>query len=451
MSKTLVTILILLIGSSLQPAQDEYSQRRTRLLEVLDNQTIALVSARTPTWGKDGMNKDFHFLTGLDLGGGVMMILPNDDQPFRFYGRIDDRDKAAFSAVFPEESLMPDLFRLLYSGRRCLALSFSDNRLMERFTKERSPLSTVSSIRNLDELIHPMRVIKSEEEIRRLRAAIDVTALALAETIRAVESGMSEIAINSMLSCETVRRGCAEGLSFSQVASGPNSVNVHFGTSQRQALAGDLILFDVGAWYDKYTSDITRTIPVSGRFSPAQAEIYDLVLSSQEAAIAAMKPGARMADAQTAAEDALIRGLTRLGLMTDSGSPWQKAFYIQHGFCHFIGLDVHDVWTWYGRDLAGKVYQPGMVVTMEPGLYFPADMIENIPQRLAGKVSEEEFAAFREKVAPIYKKYQGNGVRIEDDVLISASGNEVLSAGIPKKRADIEGLVRQKSYLNRLR
>ncbi len=451
MPKVFVFILILLFCSSLQSAQDEYSQRRTRLLESLDQQSVALVSARSLTWGKEGLNKDFYFLTGLDLDSGVMMILPGDDQPFRFYGRIINSDKTVFSSVFPEDRLMPDLFRLLSSGRSRLALSFSDSQLLERFTQERSPLSMVSSMRNLDELLHPLRVIKTGEEIRRLRSAIDTTALALAETIRAVEPGMSEITINSLFNYETIRRGCPEGLSFSQVASGPNSTNVHFGASERPVAAGDLILFDVGAWYEHYTSDITRTIPVSGKFSPAQAEIYDLVLSAQEAAIARMIPGTRLTEVQKAAEDVLVNGLTEMGLMTDIASEWQKAFYIQHGFYHFIGLDVHDTWTWYRRDLTDKVYQPGMVMTMEPGLYFPAGMIGKIPQRLAGKVSDEEFAAFREKVAPVYEKYQGNGVRIEDDILITESGNEVLSAKVPKKRADIERLVRQKSYLNQTR
>ena len=143
-----------------------------------------------------------------------------------------------------------------------------------------------------------------------------------------------------------------------------------------------------------------------------------------------------------------MAGLEKLGLVTDVKSPWQRRLYIQHGFGHGIGLEVHDVWSWHSPRLDQVAMTPGMVLTMEPGLYFPEVRFEAFLVGLKGKVPEAEITAFREKVGPVYKKYAGMGVRIEDDVLVTEGGNEMLSGRVPKEIADIEKMMREKSAFN---
>jgi Xaa-Pro aminopeptidase len=230
------------------------------------------------------------------------------------------------------------------------------------------------------------------------------------------------------------------------VASGPNSINVHFGATSREVKAGDVIVFDIGAWLEKYTSDISRTIPVGGKFGKAQAEIYEVVLAAQKEGIRLMTPGNGILKTQTAVEDALLAGLQKLGLVTDPASPWQRRLYIQHGFTHGIGLDIHDAWGWFARQMRnGLAFQPGMILTMEPGLYFPAGRLDKYPAEMKSVVSEDEWKSFAAKAAPLYKKYENIGCRIEDDVLITENGNRVLTAKAPKEIPEIEKTMTLKS------
>ena len=174
--------------------------------------------------------------------------------------------------------------------------------------------------------------------------------------------------------------------SFLQAASGPNSTNVHFGATARPLAAGDLVVFDVGAWIRGYTSDISRTIPASGRFTKEQREIYGLVLEAEKAGCRKLVPGVTFKAVQTEVEDILMAGLEKLGLVTDVKSAWQRRLYIQHGFGHGIGLDVHDVWSWHSPRLDKVAMAPGMVMTMEPGLYFPEVRFDAFLDALKGKV-----------------------------------------------------------------
>jgi Xaa-Pro aminopeptidase len=184
----------------------------------------------------------------------------------------------------------------------------------------------------------------------------------------------------------------AERTSFASIiGSGPNSVIIHYSDNTRKIDPGDLVVMDVGAEYLEYAGDVTRTIPVSGRFTPRQREIYEIVLEAQSRAIAACQPGARLNDVEAAARNYIKnKGYDQ---------------YFTHSTSHSLGLDVHDPWYLYGRNI------PGVIITVEPGIYIPE---ENL------------------------------GVRIEDDVLITASGPVVLSAGVPKKIEDIERLMVEK-------
>jgi Xaa-Pro aminopeptidase len=226
---------------------------------------------------------------------------------------------------------------------------------------------------------------------------------------------------------------------------------VHFGATARPLASGDLVVFDVGAYIRGYTSDISRTVPAGGRFTKTQKDIYALVLEAQKAGCRGLVPGVTFKAVQTEVEDILMAGLEKLGLVTDVRSPWQRRLYVQHGFGHGIGLDVHDSWAWHSPRLDKVLMVPGMVMTMEPGLYFPEVRFDAFLDALKGREPDAEIAAFREKVGPVYRQYAGIGVRIEDDILITEDGNEVLSRGVPKETAEIERLMKEKSLFNRFR
>jgi Xaa-Pro aminopeptidase len=216
---------------------------------------------------------------------------------------------------------------------------------------------------------------------------------------------------------------------------------------------GDLLLLDVGAEYGYYSADITRTIPVSGRFSPEQRTIYQLVLDAQLAAIEQMKPGNMFMDGHMAAKEVIVKGLTELGLITDPASPWQIKFYILYPSSHYLGLDVHDVGQMGGSfsrfmeetpkdSMVSRLLEPGMVLTIEPGLYFREKGLEQLYEIFNTEADSTEIDQFIEAVGPIYEQYVNTGVRIEDDILITKRGNINLSRYAPKEIDDIEQIMR---------
>jgi Xaa-Pro aminopeptidase len=354
----------------------------------------------------------------------------------------------------PSDQLASALRGMAFSGRaKRVYLPFSDLDFLARtFGASASPVpgpfSQSDALVNVDPTIAEMRLTKDADEIAALREAIDLTAEALNEAYRTAEPKVRELDLAAVLRYYFNQRDTTD--SFLQAASGPNSTNIHFGATERPLASGDLVVFDVGAWIRGYTSDISRTIPANGHFTKEQRAIYALVLEAEKAGCAKLVPGVTFKAVQTEVEDILMAGLEKLGLVTDVRSPWQRRLYIQHGFGHGIGLDVHDVWSWHSPRLDKVAMAPGMVMTMEPGLYFPEVRFDAFMDGLKGRAPEAEIAAFREKVGPIYKKYVGIGVRIEDDVLIKDGASEVLSSGVPKEIDAVEKLVRETSPFNRV-
>jgi Xaa-Pro aminopeptidase len=353
----------------------------------------------------------------------------------------------------PIDQLASSLRGMAFSGRaKRVSLPFSDLDFLARTFGAAAvphPFAQSDTLVNIDPTLAEMRLTKDAEEIAALREAIDLTAGALNEAFRAAEPKMREIDLAAVLRYYFDKRDTED--SFLQVASGPNATNVHFGATDKPLASGDLVVFDVGAWIRGYTSDISRTIPANGRFSRGQREIYALVLEAEKAGCAKLVPGVTFRAVQTEVEDILMAGLERLGLVTDVKSPWQRRLYIQHGFGHGIGLDVHDVWSWHSPRLDKVAMAPGMVMTMEPGLYFPEARFDAFLDALKGRAPDAEIAAFREKAGPVYKKYVGIGVRIEDDVLIKEGGSEVLSGRVPKEIPEVEKLVREKSPFDQIK
>jgi Xaa-Pro aminopeptidase len=217
---------------------------------------------------------------------------------------------------------------------------------------------------------------------------------------------------------------------------------------------GDLLLMDIGAEYGLYTADISRTIPVNGKFSEEQRAIYQLVLDAQQAAIEKMIPGNEFLDGQLAARKVITEGLIQLGLITDPDAKWQSSFYTIHGISHYLGLDVHDVGktgltrssyqnnSSIPRAVESRALEPGMVLTIEPGVYIREQGLDQIHEMYESEVDSLEIAAFVDAVQSEFEKYIHIGVRIEDDILITEDGNINLSRYAPKEIEDIQQLMR---------
>jgi len=267
--------------------------------------------------------------------------------------------------------------------------------------------------------VHELRLVKAPDEVDVQRRAAAITAEAHSAAMRAARPGVNEGEIEALIDY-TFRRHGATGPAYpSIVASGANATILHYVENTRQMRDGELLLIDAGAEYGGYCADITRTFPVGTRFGDRQRDLYTLVLEAQEAAIAAVRPGAAFEDPHQRVLDTLVDGLLQLGLLDGSHdaaieSGAYRQFYM-HRTSHWLGMDVHDVGVYRIADKP-RTLQPGMVLTVEPGLYVGADC---------------------EAVAP---EWRGIGIRIEDDVLVTAEGHCVLSAAVPKQVADLEAL-----------
>lgn len=264
-----------------------------------------------------------------------------------------------------------------------------------------------------------MRLFKAPEESEALRSASRITALAHQAAMRETRPGMNEYQVEALVDYTLRRNGCQRLGYGSIVAGGKNACCLHYRANNEGLRDGDLLLVDAGGEYDYYTADITRTFPVGARFTEAQARIYDLVLEAQKSAIRMARPGATMPGIHRHAAETMVEGLLRLGLLRGETEELirkseHRRFY-PHGTSHWLGLDVHDV-GFYTRNGEPRPLEPGMCLTIEPGLYMqPGD-------------------------SAVPAEYRGIGIRIEDDVLITAEGCEVLTADAPKERAEIEAL-----------
>ncbi|MCA9520228.1 MAG: aminopeptidase P N-terminal domain-containing protein [Myxococcales bacterium] len=283
----------------------------------------------------------------------------------------------------------------------------------------RQNISAPTTIIDPTPILHEMRLIKDTDEIACLRRACALSADGHREAMRVAQVGMFEYEVEGFLE-GYYRRGGARRNAFEPiVAAGPNATVLHYTKNDRRIAAGDLLLIDAGAEVDYYCGDITRTFPVGGRFSDEQRAIYQLVLDAQKAAIAVVRPGLPWDGVHQAALEVLVDGLIALGLLggtreeaLESGS--YKAYYM-HKTGHWLGLDVHDVGE-YGKPGAWRELEPGMVLTVEPGLYIAP-----------GSEADE--------------RYHGIGVRIEDNLLVTEDGGEVLTGGVPKEIDEIEAWV----------
>lgn len=271
----------------------------------------------------------------------------------------------------------------------------------------------------LEHLLHELRLFKSGVEIAHMKKAAKAAIAGHKRAMKVCQPGLYEYQIEAELLYEFNKAGCQTAYP-SIVGGGENGCILHYTDNNQMLNDGDLLLIDAGAEYQGYASDITRTFPVNGEFSESQLELYELVLQAQLAAIDAVQPGNHWNDPHEAAVKVLTKGLVKLGLL--KGRPSQlikdgeyRRFYM-HRTGHWLGLDVHDVGD-YKIEEQWRLFEPGMVLTVEPGLYIPA------------------------KSRGVPKRYWDTGIRIEDDVRVTRNGNEVLSAALVKEPEDIERLM----------
>ncbi|MDB5812717.1 MAG: pepP [Betaproteobacteria bacterium] len=284
----------------------------------------------------------------------------------------------------------------------------------------RAGIAAPEAITDVHALLDDMRLIKDAHELDTMRRAAQISTAAHQRAMRATAPGRGEHEIEAELLHEFRRGGAQSPAYTSIVAGGANACVLHYVQNDAVLKAGDLLLIDAGCELDGYASDITRTFPVNGKYSAAQREVYEIVLAAQAAAIAEVSPGAEWNAPHDAAVRVLVRGMIDLGLckgsvdaVIESGD--YRRFYM-HRTGHWLGLDVHDAGD-YKRDGQWRKLEPGMVLTVEPGCYIQAG--DGVPAQ-----------------------YANIGVRIEDDVAVTATGNEVLTQAAPKTVADIEALMR---------
>ena len=427
----------------------EFNSRRRRLMESLSDGAIVLAAGHDASRNNDVDHEyrqpsTFWYLTGFDEPDAVAVLRPGSDTPYTLFVRPYDPTfeiwvgrragvrgavgSLGANAAYPIDQLDSQLPKLLADYDTVHYALGSDDRadgIISGLVKRRRAMAQrgAKPIRRIEDptpAIDLMRQIKTDEEIALLQRAIDITAHGFDAAMRTAAPGVHEYEVQAALELPFRQLGSPRNGYPSIVAGGANACVLHY-IRNRDALGPeDLLLIDAGAEYGFYTADVTRTWPVSGKFTAPQRAIYELTLESQRKAIADVKPGVGFDDVHRTATRTLVQGLIDLGIMSGSvdGIMEQQSYrdYYMHATSHWLGLDVHDCGPY--RDDRGQVrLRPGMVLTVEPGLYFG-------PQA---------------KQTPDI--YRGIGIRIEDDVLVTEDGCRVLSEAIPKDPDELEAIV----------
>jgi Xaa-Pro aminopeptidase len=269
------------------------------------------------------------------------------------------------------------------------------------------------------EILHEMRLFKHPEELAKMRHAIAISKSAHEAAMRNARGGMAEWEIEALVNYQFRKFGSAGPSYPSIIASGPNAATLHYINNDREMRAGELLLIDAGCEYDFYASDVTRTFPIGARFTPLQRDLYEIVLAAQLKSIETIRPGVKFDDPHDAAVDVLIEGMCNVGLFKESPAEVREKSlfrrYYMHRTSHWLGMDVHDVGLYRVAGESRKL-EPGMILTAEPGIYIAPD----------------------DTTAPA--EFRGIGIRIEDDVLVTFEGHEVMTAAVPKSVAEVEAL-----------
>lgn len=414
-----------------------YTGRRERLLERVQGEPVVVFAAPERMRNHEvtypyRQSSNLHYLTGFPESQAVAVLELRSKRPFLTLF-VQPRDPGQETWTGPlvgqegaqqfygaNESFaiqeLPGRLKRLLSGQRRIHYSTLDPG--GDLAVLQAAAASSAELIDVHPLVGELRLIKDDLEIRLLQRAIDITVEAQKQAMRICAPGLFEFQLQAVIEY-TYRTHGSPRIGFpSIVGSGPNSCVLHYETNDRRMHRGDMVVMDVGAEFGFYSADVTRTIPVNGTFSAEQAIVYDIVLAAQRAGIAEAHPGSTLKAISEAALRTLREGLKRHKILTQgSASP-----YTPHGISHWLGLDVHDECP-YQIDRKPVELQPGMVLTIEPGLYFPAG---------------------DRRIDP---RWWDIGIRIEDDILITPSGARVLSAAVPVEREAIEELMAIESAL----
>ena len=361
----------------------EYKSRRERLAARIKGNALVLRAAPEQELVKYQQERNFYYLTGFDQPGAILLLDASSDPPQEFFF-LPERNSAAERWTGPKLGPGADVEKITGFAR---VLSTSDFDTTLKRASEGA--KAVYGLKDVESDIAYLRQTKSPTEIALLEKAVQITLKAHQAAARTIAPGAVEYEVQAALEYEFTRNGAERPGYPSIVGSGLFSTILHYNVNTRRMQAGDVVVVDVGAEYSGYSADVTRTYPVSGKYSPRQREIYQIVLDAQKAAIAKVKPGARISDLHNAA-------------MSHIRSKGYEKYFI-HGTSHHIGLEVHDVGD------TSRPFEPNMVITVEPGIYIPEEQL---------------------------------GIRIEDDVVVTTNGHRVLS-DFPKEISEIESLFKR--------
>ena len=431
----------------------EYRQRREQLMAKIGSGTAVFRSAPMAVMHNDveyayRQDSDFFYLTGFNEASAVAVFAPHhEEHKFVLFVQPKDPEKETWHGyragvegakeiygadeAYPITELDEKLPQYLEKAERIYYHLGRDRVFNETLLKHWQRLIATypkrgigpTAIEDSNIILHPMRLVKSETELALMRKAADISVEAHNHAMQFAKPGRYEYEIQAEIEHIFRLRGGNGPAYPSIVASGPNSCILHYIENNRQLQDGDLLLIDAGCAYDYYNADITRTFPVSGKFTPEQKTIYELVLEAQLQAIAEVKPGNPYSKVHETAVRVLVKGLMDLGLLCGDieeiiKEEKYKPFYM-HRTGHWLGLDVHDVGVYqYGEN--PQLLQPGQVLTVEPGIYISPEIkpVEGQPE--------------------VDQKWRGIGIRIEDDVLVTPDGHQVLTAAVPKSVESLE-------------
>jgi Xaa-Pro aminopeptidase len=389
-------------------------------------------------------DSDFFYLTGFEEPDALAVIKPEGDTKYTLFVRPRDPEreiwdgrragvegaKSDFGAeeAFPAAEFESKLADFL-DGAEVLYYRLGvdqdlDNTIIKEITRmrawNRKPIHPPQTIVDPATIVHEMRVVKSADEIEIMQTAADIAAEAHCEAMKAAKPGMHEYQLEALIEQIFRRRGASAPAYTSIVGAGPNATVLHYINNDGELRDGDLLLVDAGAEYKGYASDITRTFPINGRYTKPQRDIYDLVLKAQMACVEMVRPGVTHDQLKQRSIEILTEGMVELGLLKGKTEELIKEkkyekFYM-HGLGHMLGIDVHDVGRYY-YGTESRALEPGVVMTVEPGIYISPNT-EDVPE-----------------------EYLGIGVRIEDDVLCTSNGPRVLTTKVPKQAEEIEALM----------
>lgn len=430
------------------PSPQVFARRRDALSQQLDGGLLFLPEVPEAVYAADvayryrpdtnvrylsGFEEPCAFLMAAHGGeedGFSLCVAARDAQSETWTGRRSGLEGAqeiyGADQAFPLEETLAVLGRALrqvdrfyYTLSRRPEVNQKILELIETVNLERRKKgASALSIQDPHDLLGEMRLVKDDDEVKLMREAARISCAAHLRAMEMARDGMREYEIEALLDYEFRRGGCSAAAYGSIVAAGVNATVLHYTRNDDQLRDGDLLLIDAGGEYGGYCADITRTTPIGAAFTKGQAALYDIVLESQLAAIDAVRPEATLEDIHRAAVDVICQGLIDLGILSGDAAAAAESGayrpYYMHNTSHWLGMEVHDAGVY--RDSDGpRPLAPGMVLTVEPGLYIRED-------------------------AEVEECYRGVGIRIEDDVLVVRAGHEVLTAASPKNRRELEAI-----------